>query len=67
MPRRQQHDAVLWKDEGPGGPVYVRRDGKVENYEDSDHVFLGRKMAKWFSREDAAAIAQKLDLPFEER
>jgi hypothetical protein len=24
-------------------------------------------MAKWFSREDAAAIAQKLEFPFEER
>jgi len=61
------HDAILWKDEGPGGPVYVRRDGKVENYEDSEHVFLGRRMAKWFSREDARAIAEKEELPFEER
>lgn len=62
-----QQDAILWKDEGPGGPVYVRRDGNVENYEDSDHVFLGRKMAKWFSRDEAVAIANKMNLPLEER
>lgn len=62
-----KHDAILWKDEGPGGPVYLRRDGNVTNYEDSDHVFLGRKMAKWFSREDAQTIAKKEKLPFEGR
>jgi len=59
-------DAVLFKDEGPGGPVHVRRDGEIENYEDSDLVFLGRVRAKWFTRGQARAIAKQLGLPFEE-
>ena len=59
-------DAVLYKDEGPGGPVYIRRDGEITNYRDSEHEFLGKPVPKWFSREDAEAIAQKEGLPFRE-
>ncbi len=59
-------DAVLYKDEGPGGPVYVRRNGETKNYRDSDCSFLGKPIAKWFSRQDAEAIAQKEGLPFRE-
>ena len=59
-------DAVTWKDEGEFGPVHVRRNGELTNYKDSKHVFLGRKIAAWFSRAEAMRIAKKEGLPFEE-
>ena len=60
-------DAILFKDEGGMGPVYVRRADVVSNYDDNpDHVFLGRVQAQWFSRADAEAIADKEGLPFVE-
>ena len=59
-------DAVTWKDEGEFGPVHIRRDGELTNYKDSKLVFLGRKVAEWFSRTEAVGIAKKEGLPFEE-
>lgn len=68
MPRRRtMPDAVLWKDEGRFGPVWVRREGVMSNYEDSDLVGIGGKpVPKWFSRSQARAIARRENLPFEE-
>jgi hypothetical protein len=66
MTTKTNTDVVFYKDEGEGGPVTVRRGGVTENYEDSDHVFLGRVQPKWFTRHQAHAIAKRLGLPFRE-
>ena len=61
------NDAILWKDEGPGGPVLVRRNGIVTNYEDGHLRNLsGEPLPKWFPRADAEGIATKEGLPFVE-
>lgn len=67
MPKKlKMPDAVVWKDEGPGGPVWIRRDGQMFNYEDSEHTVGGKPVAKWFTRAQAIAIANHTGLPFEE-
>ena len=60
-------DAIVYKDEGDYGPVYVVRDGKMSNYQDSDLLNLeGKPRAEWFTRAQARRIAKEEGLPFEE-
>ena len=67
--QRQGADAILFKDEGPGGPVLVHRNGRTTNYEDHPHLcspISGKPLARWFTREEASAIAKRERLPLEE-
>lgn len=62
-------DAVLYKDEGECGPVHVRRGGDVTNYEDHPELkspVSGKPTARWFTRDQAAEIAEREGLPLEE-
>ena len=60
-------DAIVYKDEGECGPVWVVRDGKMSNYQDSDlEDFEGKPVPEWFTRRQAVAIAKEEGLPFEE-
>lgn len=66
-------DAVLFKHEDEQGraaigPVWVRRDGKRENYRDSDRERVGHPgfEAAWFSLATAKRIAKDLGLPLYE-
>ena len=61
-------DAILFKDEGEGGPVSVRRGGVVTNYRDSELVstISGGFYPRWFTRRQAMSIAEQEGLPFEE-
>jgi len=65
----QLEDAVLFKDEGEGGPVRVRRGGVVTNYEDHPRLkspISGEPVAQWFTRRQAQQIASQEKLPFQE-
>ena len=65
----QLPDAVLFKDEGEGGPVRVRRNGESTNYEDHPTLkspISGEPIAQWFSRRQAQQIARQEKLPFQE-
>lgn len=65
--KTNQTDAVIWKDEGEFGPVWVRRNGKMENYVDSDQTspISGTPVPRWFTAKQAETIAEKEGLPFE--
>ena len=57
-------NAVVYKDEGDCGPVWVVRDGRWSNYEDSELEDLnGNPRPEWFTRRQAAAIARREGLP----
>lgn len=59
-------DAVIFKDEGDTGPVWVRRDDQVLNYQDGEMDFRGRPAPAWFTYDEARKIAERLGLPLEE-
>jgi len=63
-----KQDAILFKDEGEGGPVWVRRAGKLTNFKDSDSIsaISGLPYAEWYTRQQARKIAKDEGLPFEE-
>ena len=64
---RDRIAAVVWKDEGDAGPVWLRCDGKLQNYIDSDTPCItgGGFYPEWYTLAEAKRLADYLGVPLD--